>query len=182
MLLETAAHGVKPKRSIVRVRDRGLVRSGRIAAASLGLSCSGTARMRANSSMPAAWARECQSRCWPIYAAAWSDWQRKTSPLSVPSPRSTPPLRGRRSCAAPSATREHAPRPGRRGAGASDSAAAFLSARVQMSLCRSTHHFALRLSVFGSVGACALSCSMASNKLLRSNRQRSSVVCDRRLF
>ena len=73
MLLETAAHGVEPKRSIVRVRDRGLaVRSGRIAAASLELSCSGTARMEMSSSIARrVGTRECPVGCWPIYAAAW---------------------------------------------------------------------------------------------------------------
>ena len=61
-------------------------------------------------------------------------------------------LRGRRSYAAPGAAKVHAPRPGRRGASASDNGATFLSARVQMSLCLSTHHLRLQLSVFGSAG------------------------------
>src|ERR1700733_2768442 len=45
----------------------------------------------------------------------------------------------------------HGPRLGCRGAGVSDNEAAFSSAHVQMSLCRSALHFALQLSVFGNV-------------------------------
>jgi ATP-dependent DNA ligase len=55
----------------------------------LGRSCLGTSRMTASSRTLAAWAKECPSRCLPICGGGWDPLARKTSPLSVPPPRST---------------------------------------------------------------------------------------------